>query len=224
MASETEMGQTEKPVYKKIIEYKKKIALGRESITILLYFLCKRISFHISKWFDLVEGKRRAMYNKFEQEKNVNKDRQAEIDHILKVKKSAPGKFRLQRLIIFLSSSGNWTWFYSKPNNKRNFAEKGARKTEPGQKTSSKVATSPSHISMTRSTQSCCQFRTANCGVKRVICCLEEKFLKSFSFGGWWGGCWWLYAANHRDWSDLVLVRPCTFQIKSNLCIEQPGL
>ena len=45
MASETEMGQTEKPVYKKIIEYKKKIALGRESITILLYFLCKRISF-----------------------------------------------------------------------------------------------------------------------------------------------------------------------------------
>ena len=42
----------------------------------------------------LVEGKRRAMYNKFEQEKIVNKDRQAEIDHILKVKKSAPGKFR----------------------------------------------------------------------------------------------------------------------------------
>ena len=36
MASETEMGQTEKPVYKKIIEYKKKIALGRESITISL--------------------------------------------------------------------------------------------------------------------------------------------------------------------------------------------
>ena len=34
------------------------------------------------------------MYNKFEQEKIVNKDRQAEIDHILKVKKSAPGKFR----------------------------------------------------------------------------------------------------------------------------------
>ena len=38
MASETEMGQTEKPVYKKIIEYKKKIALGRESITNMIVF------------------------------------------------------------------------------------------------------------------------------------------------------------------------------------------
>ena len=44
MASETEMGQTEKPVYKKIIEYKKKIALGRESNN-FTYLLCHRISF-----------------------------------------------------------------------------------------------------------------------------------------------------------------------------------
>ena len=34
MASEAELGQQEKPVYKKIIEYKKKIALGKESISI----------------------------------------------------------------------------------------------------------------------------------------------------------------------------------------------
>ena len=94
MASETEMGQTEKPVYKKIIEYKKKIALGRESITILLICFVKELVSTIVNDLALVEGKRRAMYNKFEQEKIVNKDRQLEIDHILKVKKSAPGKFR----------------------------------------------------------------------------------------------------------------------------------
>ena len=31
MASEAELGQQEKPVYRKIIEYKKKISLGKES-------------------------------------------------------------------------------------------------------------------------------------------------------------------------------------------------
>ena len=32
MASEAELGQQEKPVYRKIIEYKKKISLGKESV------------------------------------------------------------------------------------------------------------------------------------------------------------------------------------------------
>ena len=59
MASEAEMTQQEKPVYKKIVEYKKKISL--------------------------VEGKRRAMFNKFEQEKVLNREKEKEIDLNLKV-------------------------------------------------------------------------------------------------------------------------------------------
>ena len=60
MASETEMSQQEKPVYKKIVEYKKKISL--------------------------VEGKRRAMFNKFEQEKVMNREKEKEIDIELRVR------------------------------------------------------------------------------------------------------------------------------------------
>ena len=37
------------------------------------------------------------MYNKFEQEKNINKDRQIEIDHMLKVRKSPQGKYLVYR-------------------------------------------------------------------------------------------------------------------------------
>ena len=59
MASEAEISQQDKPVYKKIIEYKKKISL--------------------------VEGKRRAMFNKFEQEKSVNREKEKELDVELKV-------------------------------------------------------------------------------------------------------------------------------------------
>ena len=59
MASETETTQQEKPVYKKIIEYKKKISL--------------------------VEGKRRAVFNKYEQEKTCNREKERELDIELKV-------------------------------------------------------------------------------------------------------------------------------------------
>ena len=59
MASEAEISQQDKPVYKTIIEYKKKISL--------------------------VEGKRRAMFNKFEQEKSVNREKEKELDVELKV-------------------------------------------------------------------------------------------------------------------------------------------
>ena len=38
------------------------------------------------------------MYNKFEQEKNVNKDRQTEIDHILKVKKISSWKIPFTKI------------------------------------------------------------------------------------------------------------------------------
>ena len=59
MASEAETTQPEKPVYKKIVEYKKKISL--------------------------VEGKRRAMFNKYEQEKTYNKEKEKVLDMELKV-------------------------------------------------------------------------------------------------------------------------------------------
>ena len=59
MASEAETTQPEKPVYKKIVEYKKKISL--------------------------VEGKRRAMFNKYEQEKTSNKEKERVLDMDLKV-------------------------------------------------------------------------------------------------------------------------------------------
>ena len=59
MASEAETTQPEKPVYKKIIEYKKKISL--------------------------VEGKRRAMFNKYELEKTHNKEKEKVLDMELKV-------------------------------------------------------------------------------------------------------------------------------------------
>ena len=51
----------EKPIYKKMVEYKKKIAL--------------------------VEGKRRAIFNKCEKEKSLNKEKEREIDFELKVNK-----------------------------------------------------------------------------------------------------------------------------------------
>ena len=54
MASEAETTQQEKPVYKKIIEYKKKISL--------------------------VEGKRRAVFNKYEQEKTCNREKERELE------------------------------------------------------------------------------------------------------------------------------------------------
>lgn len=57
---EGDSSNQEKPVYKKIIEYKKKISL--------------------------VEGKRRAMFNKFEHEKQLNKEREYELDTELKVR------------------------------------------------------------------------------------------------------------------------------------------
>ena len=60
MASEAELAQQDKPVYKKIVEYKKKISL--------------------------VEGKRRAMFNKYEQEKIINREKEKELDVELKVK------------------------------------------------------------------------------------------------------------------------------------------
>lgn len=59
MASEAELTQQDKPVYKKIVEYKKKISL--------------------------VEGKRRAMFNKYEQEKIINREKEKELDVELKV-------------------------------------------------------------------------------------------------------------------------------------------
>lgn len=59
MASEAELAQQDKPVYKKIVEYKKKISL--------------------------VEGKRRAMFNKYEQEKIINREKEKELDVELKV-------------------------------------------------------------------------------------------------------------------------------------------
>ena len=59
MASEAETTQPEKPVYKKIVEYKKKISL--------------------------VEGKRRAMFNKYEQEKTFNREKERVLDTELKV-------------------------------------------------------------------------------------------------------------------------------------------
>ena len=52
----------EKPIYKKMVEYKKKIAL--------------------------VEGKRRAIFNKCEKEKSLNKEKEREIDFELKVNKT----------------------------------------------------------------------------------------------------------------------------------------
>ena len=58
MASVEDTSNQEKPVYKKMVEYKKKIAL--------------------------VEGKRRAMYRKCEKEKNLNKEKEREIDYELK--------------------------------------------------------------------------------------------------------------------------------------------
>ena len=58
MASVEDTSNQEKPVYKKMVEYKKKIAL--------------------------VEGKRRAMYSKCEKEKNLNKEKEREIDYELK--------------------------------------------------------------------------------------------------------------------------------------------
>ena len=57
---EADSANQEKPVYKKIVEYKKKISL--------------------------VEGKRRAMFNKFEHEKHLNKEKENELDIELKVK------------------------------------------------------------------------------------------------------------------------------------------
>ena len=59
MASEAETTQSEKPVFKKIVEYKKKISL--------------------------VEGKRRAMFNKYELEKTYNKEKEKVLDMELKV-------------------------------------------------------------------------------------------------------------------------------------------
>ena len=59
MASEAETTQPEKPVFKKIVEYKKKISL--------------------------VEGKRRAMFNKYEQEKTFNREKERVLDTELKV-------------------------------------------------------------------------------------------------------------------------------------------
>ena len=60
MASEAELAQQDKPVYKKIVEYKKKISL--------------------------VDGKRRAMFNKYEQEKIINREKEKELDVELKVR------------------------------------------------------------------------------------------------------------------------------------------
>ena len=58
--SEADLANQEKPVYKKMVEYKKKIAL--------------------------VEGKRRALYSKCEKEKNLNKEKEKEIDLELKAR------------------------------------------------------------------------------------------------------------------------------------------